>query len=120
MTVTSRAMSRVPPAFVVAGVFFAQAILLVALVRFAPTLAVLVVAPIAGAVGAGACLAVRGMPLAKPASEEPWRLDAWGSLVAGFALPALAWSVGAEAVGIGWLVAALFVGLGTMTLAGRT
>lgn len=108
-----------PPAFVVAGVFFAQAVVLLALVLWASPLVVFFAAPIAGAVGAGACLAARRSHFAKPASEEPWALDAWGSLLGGLALPALGLSVGPLASGTGFLLVALLVGLGTMALAGR-
>src|SRR5262245_4726007 len=112
-------MPRVPPAFVVAGVFFAQAVVLLGLVQWAPPLLVFIAGPVAGAVGAGACLAAKRSHFAKPASEEPWALDAWGSLLAGFALPALGLSVGPQASGTGFLLVALLVGLGTMALAGR-
>jgi hypothetical protein len=112
-------MPRVPTAFVVAGVFFAQAFILLAIVHFAAPLAVFVVGPIAGLVGAGACLAARRANFVKPAAEEPWRLDAWGSLLAGLALPALGFCVGPEAAALGWLLAALHVGLGAMALSGR-
>jgi hypothetical protein len=112
-------MPRVPTAFIVAGVFFAQAGVLLILVHFASPGVVFLVGPIAGLVGAGACLAARRAEFAKPASEEPWRLDAWGSLLAGIALPVLGWSVGPEAASLAWLLAALLVGLGTMALAGK-
>jgi hypothetical protein len=113
-------MPRAPQAFVVAGVFFAQALLLLALVQWASPGIVFAVGPIAGLIGAGACLAAERARLARPASEEPWRLDAWGSLLAGLALPVLGWSVGPEAAAVGWLLAALHLGLGTMAIAGRT
>lgn len=111
-------MPRMSPAIVVAGVFFAQAFVLLVVVHFAPGM-VFVAGPVAGLVGAGACLAARRAHFAKPASEEPWGLDAWGSLLAGFALPVLGWSAGTEAAGIGFLLVALLVGLGTMAVAGR-
>ena len=112
-------MPRTSPALVVAGVLFAQAIIVLVLVTWAPPTIVFIVGPIAGIVGAGACLVARRSQLARPASEEPWQLDAWGSLLAGLALPALGWSVGPEAAAMGWLLAALLVGLGTMAIAGR-
>jgi len=112
-------MPRVPTAFIVAGVFFAQALILLTLVHFASPGVVFAVGPIAGLVGAGACLAAGRARFVKPAAEEPWRLDAWGSFLAGLALPALGFSVGPEAAALGWLLVALLVGLGTMALAGR-
>jgi hypothetical protein len=112
-------MPRVPPAFAIAGVFFAQAVVIVIVVQWASAGLVFLIAPIAGAVGAGTCLAARRAALARPASEEPWRLDAWGALLAGFALPMLGWSVGSEAAAMGWLLAALLIGLGMMAGAGR-
>jgi hypothetical protein len=112
-------MLRVSPAIVVAGVLFAQAFILLVVVHFAPPGMVFFAGPVAGLVGAGACLAARRAHFAKPASEEPWGLDAWGSLLAGLALPLLGWSVGPEAAGIGFLLVALLVGLGTMAVAGR-
>lgn len=115
-----RGMPRTSPALVVAGVLFAQAIIVLALVTWAAPQVVFVVGPIAGIVGAGACLFARRAALAKPAADEPWTLDAWGSLLAGLALPALGWSVGPEAATVGWLLAALLVGLGAMAITGRT
>jgi hypothetical protein len=112
-------MSRAPSAVVVAGVFFGQAILLVALLHFTSAMVVFVSGPIAGLVGAGACIAARHTRFVRPASEEPWALNAWGSALAGFALPALGASVGPEAAALAWLLAALHVGLGTMAIAGR-
>jgi hypothetical protein len=112
-------MPRVPPAFAIAGVFFAQAVVVIVVVQWASPELVFMVGPVAGIVGAGTCLAARRAALAKPASEEPWRLDAWGALLAGFALPLLGWSVGSEALAMGWLLAALLIGLGMMAGAGR-
>jgi hypothetical protein len=111
-------MPRVPTALVVAGIFFAQAVVLALVVQWAPR-AVFLIGPIAGFIGAGACLAAGRVRLAKPASEEPWGLNAWGSALGGLALPVLGWSVGPEAATMGWLLAALHVGLGAMALAGR-
>ena len=112
-------MPRVPPAFAIAGVFFAQATIVLIVVQWASPGLVFFVAPVAGVVGAGTCLAARRAALARPASEEPWRLDAWGALLAGLTLPLLGWSVGSEAATLGWLLAALLVGLGMMAVAGR-
>lgn len=112
-------MARVPSAVVVAGVFFFQAFVLLALVHFTAPVVVFALGPIAGAVGAGACFAARRAEFVKPASEEPWVLNAWGSLIAGLSLPFLGWSVGPEAAAMAWLLAALHVGLGTMAIAGR-
>jgi hypothetical protein len=114
-----RGMPRPSPAVVVAGVLFAQAIVVLALVTWASPLVVFVVGPIAGFVGAGACLFARRVLVTKPAVDEPWQLNAWGSLLAGLALPALGWSVGPEAAAMGWLLAALHVGLGAMALSAR-
>ena len=112
-------MPRAPSAVVVAGVFFGQAITLLALLHFASAGVVFAVGPVAGLVGALACGAARQARFVAPASEEPWLLNAWGSLLAGFALPALGFSVGPEAAALGWLLAALHVGLGTTAIAGR-
>ncbi len=112
-------MPRVSPALVVAGVLFAQAVVLLALVEWAPPALVFLAGPLAGMVGASACLAAKRSHFAKPASEEPWALDAWGSLLAGLMLPLLGWSVGPEAASTGFLLVALHAGLGTMALAGR-
>jgi len=112
-------MPRVPPAFAIAGVFFAQAVVVLVVVQWASSGLVFLMGPLAGIVGAGTCLAARRVPLAKPASEEPWRLDAWGALLAGLMLPLLGWSVGSEAAAMGWLLAALLIALGTMAVAGR-
>jgi hypothetical protein len=112
-------MPRVPPALAIAGVFFAQALVVLIVVQWASPGLVFLVGPVAGIVGAGTCVAARRAPLAKPASEEPWRLDAWGALLAGLALPALGWSVGPEAAAMGWLLGALLIGLGMMAAAGR-
>jgi len=112
-------MPRVSPALVVAGVLFGQAFVLLVLVQFASPVIVFVAGPVSGVIGAGACIAAKRAHFAKPASEEPWGLDAWGSLLAGFALPVLGWSVGPEAAAVGFLLVALLVGLGTMALAGR-
>ena len=112
-------MPRVSPALVVAGVLFGQASVLVVLVQFASPGLVFLAGPLSGMIGAGACLAAKRAHFTKPASEEPWGLDAWGSLLAGFALPVLGWSVGPEAATLGFLLVALLVGLGTMALAGR-
>jgi hypothetical protein len=112
-------MPRVSPAFVVAGVLFAQALVFLVLVQWAPPALVFLCGPLAGLVGAGACLVARRAHLAKPASEEPWALDAWGALLAGLTLPVLGWSVGPEATAAGFLLVAMLVGLGTMALAGR-
>lgn len=111
-------MSRVPPAFAIAGVFFAQAVVVLVVVQWASPGLVFLVGPVAGIVGAGTCVFARRAPLARPASEEPWRLDAWGTLLAGLALPALGWSVGPEAAAMGWLLCALLIGLGLMASAG--
>lgn len=112
-------MSRAPSAVVVAGVFFGQAILLLAFIHFATPLSLFVMGPLAGTVGAGVCVAARRARFVKPASEEPWLLNAWGSLVAGATLPALGFSVGTEAAAAAWLLAALHVGLGTIAIASR-
>src|SRR6187455_3090639 len=112
-------MIRMPSAVVVAGVFFTQAFVLLAVVHFTAPVVVFVLGPVAGFVGAGACLVARRAEFVKPASEEPWALNAWGSLLAGFSLPFLGWSVGPEAAAMAWLLAALHVGLGTMAIAGR-
>ncbi|HEX6276312.1 MAG TPA: hypothetical protein VFZ53_24900 [Polyangiaceae bacterium] len=112
-------MSRAPSAVVVAGVFFGQAILVLGLLHFASATVVLAFGPIAGIVGAGTCLAARHARFVRPASEEPWALNAWGSVLAGFALPALGFSVGPEAAALAWLLAALHLGLGTMAIASR-
>jgi hypothetical protein len=112
-------MSRVPSAAAVAGVFFAQALILLVLVHFAPPLLVFALGPLAGAVGAVACFIAGRVKFVKPASEEPWLLNAWSSLVAGCAVLALGFSVGAEAAATAWLLAALHVALGTMAIAGR-
>lgn len=112
-------MPRITPALAVAGVFFAQALLLVSLVRWAAPTLVFVAGPLAGMVGAAACLYLARLRLGKPASDEPWTLDAWGSLLGGFALAALGWSVGPEAASMGFLLAALFVALGAMATSSR-
>ena len=111
-------MPRAPSAVVVAGVFFGQAVTCLpwCTLRRQGSFSV---GPVAGLVGALACGAARRARFVAPASEEPWLLNAWGSLLAGFALPALGFSVGPEAAALGWLLAALHVGLGTMAIAGR-
>src|SRR5688572_2133619 len=62
-------MPRVPPAFAIAGVFFAQATIVLIVVQWASPGLVFFVAPVAGVVGAGTCLAARRAALARPASE---------------------------------------------------
>jgi hypothetical protein len=78
---------------------------------FAPPLAALFASGPAGLAGVVACeLTARRRPYTPGA--EPWRFDGYCVLLLTLAVPSLAAVVGTEFSALGWLLAALLVGLG--------
>jgi hypothetical protein len=94
----------------------ADAVLLGLLVAFAPP-GIAFVALVPGSVLAVVVcelLARRTPP--GGGNGEPWRLDGWSTIVGTFGVLGLAGSLGSDAIGVAWLLVALFAGLGLASL----
>jgi hypothetical protein len=95
---------------------FADGLVLGLLVAFAPAGIALFATLPAGLLAAVACELLARKAMRDQAGLEPWRLDGWSVVVATLGVLGLTASLGAEAIGVAWLMVALFVGLGFASL----
>ena len=95
---------------------FADGVLLGLLLGLAPpSIGFLACAP-GGVFAVVACELLARRERARRVTLEPWRLDSWAVTVGTLAVLGLGASIGPSAVGAGWLLVALFAGLGFASL----
>ncbi len=87
----------------------------VSLVVLPPGFGLLLSGP-AGALGVVACELLDRLERRERTTNEPWRLDGWMVLVGTLGVLGLGLCIGAEAVAVAWLLAALLAGLGFASL----